>query len=107
MVLKGVLITVLSLSLIGCATSSINIVKPFVEPQYGMNKLQMVDLLGKPKRIEIYKKSDQTRIEFYVYVRKYESSQEEVPVCLIDNKVAGWGKTFYEDHVSTDDVRIK
>jgi hypothetical protein len=82
-------------------------VKPFVEPQYGMTKLQMIDLLGTPDSIEVYKKSDQTRVEYYIYHREYGSTQEKVPVCLINNKIVGWGKTFYEDHVSTDDIRIK
>ena len=83
------------------------IVKPFVDPQYGMTKMQMFDLLGKPDSIEIYQKSNQTLMEFDIYHRQYESSQEKVPVCLINNKIVGWGKTFYEDHVSSDDIRIK
>jgi hypothetical protein len=95
------------LGIIGCSQTSSQIVKPFSEPQYGMTKSQMFDLLGKPGSVEIYKKTDLTRVEFYIYVRKYQSSQEKVPVCLIDNKVVGWGKSYYEDHVSPDDIRIK
>jgi hypothetical protein len=72
-----------------------------------MTKLEMIDLLGKPDAIEIYKETNQTRKEFYIYHIEYQSSQEKVPVCLINNKVVGWGKTFYEDHVSEDDIRIK
>jgi hypothetical protein len=105
--MKNFVIIGLCLSLIGCAHASNQIVKPFVEPQYGMTKQQMFDLLGKPGSVEVYKKSDQTRMEFYIYVRKYQSSQENVPVCLIDNKIVGWGKTFYEDHRSQDDIRIR
>ena len=105
--MKNFFIIGLCLGFIGCASMSEKQAKPFVEPQYGMTKLQLVGLLGKPDVIEIFKKSDQTRLEFYIYVKKYQSSQEKVPVCLIDNKIAGWGKTFYEDHVSLDDIRIK
>jgi hypothetical protein len=83
------------------------IVKPFTEPSYGMTKAEMIDLIGTPDSIEVYKKTDLTRFEFYMYERKYQSSTEKVPVCLIDNKVVGWGKAYYEDHVSPDDVRIK
>ena len=32
-----------------------------------MTKQQMIDLLGKPDSIEIYKKTDLTRVEFYIY----------------------------------------
>jgi len=105
--MKNYLIIGLCLSLVGCVPSSSQIVKPFVDPEYGMTKQQMFDLLGKPEKIEIYRKTDQTRIEFYIYVRKYQSSQAKVPVCLINNKIVGWGKTFYEDHISQDDIRIK
>ena len=104
--MKNFLMVALCLSLMSCAAPKI-IIKPFVEPQYGMTKTEMLDLLGTPERIEIYKKTDLTRVEFYFFVRKYQSSQEEVPICLIDKKIVGWGKTYYQDHVSQDDVRIK
>ena len=105
--MRNFLIIVLCLNLIGCATSAENQVKPFSEPQYGMTKDQMIHLLGKPDSIEIYKKSDNTRVEYYIYVKDYQSSQEKVPICLINNRIAGWGKAYYEDHVSQDDIRIK
>ena len=101
------LIIGLCLSFIGCAETSSQIEKPFVDPQYGMGKAQMIALLGRPESIQIYEKSDKSRVEFYIYVRQYQSSQEKVPVCLVDKKVVGWGKSFYEDHVSADDIRIK
>ena len=104
---KNFLIISLCLSFIGCAYLSDKQTKPFVAPQYGMTKLQMIDLLGQPEEIEIYKKSDQTRLECYIYVRRYQFSQEKIPVCLIDKKIVGWGKTFYEDHISMDDIRIR
>lgn len=104
--MRNLLIIGLCLSLIGCASTPKLVEKPFVEPQYGMTKPQMLDLLGKPDSIEIYKKTDLTRVEFYIYHRD-QSSQEKVPVCLINEKIVGWGKSFYEDHVSTDDTRIR
>ncbi|MBF0570700.1 MAG: DUF3192 domain-containing protein [Candidatus Omnitrophica bacterium] len=104
---RNFLIIGLCFSLTGCAHTSNKAVKPFVDPQYGMTRQQMVELFGRPDTIEIYRKSDQTKEEFYIYVKKYQSSQINVPVCLVDNKVIGWGKTFYEDHVSSDEIRIK
>ena len=82
-------------------------VKPFDEPQFGMSKRQLIDTYVKPDSVEIYQKPDKSRLEFDTYVRVYQSSEEKVPVCLIDNKVVGWGKAFYEDHLSTDYIRIK
>ena len=67
----------------------------------------MYELIGKPDSVEVYKKSDETMVEFDMYHRQYQSSQEKVPVCLVNNKVVGWGKTFYADHVNPDDVRMK
>jgi len=105
--MKKYLIIILCLSLFGCAQNPNYVEKPFSEPQYGMTKKQMIDLLGKPESIEIYKKSDLDRIEFYIYVRSNGSTQEKVPVCLMNNKIVGWGETYYEDHISPDDTRIK
>jgi hypothetical protein len=106
--MKNLLTIVLCLSLFGCASlTSTNMDKSFVEPQYGMTRMQLVDSIGKPQSIEIYKKSDQTQVEYYIYIRQYQSSQLKIPICLMDNKVVGWGKTYYEDHISADDVRIK
>jgi outer membrane protein assembly factor BamE (lipoprotein component of BamABCDE complex) len=106
--MKNLFIVSLCLIFAGCATlTSKQIEKPFVEPQYGMTKIQLTNLIGRPQAIEIYKKTDLTRVEFYIYERQYQSSQEKVPVCLIDNKVVGWGESYYEDHISPDDVRIK
>jgi len=105
--MKRFLIITLCLSLLGCASMSNKQQKPFVEPQLGQTRQQLMDMIGKPQTIEIYQRPDKTRIAFYIYVRKYQSSQEKVPVCLIDNKVVGWGRAFYEDHVSMEDIRIK
>ena len=102
------LITItLCIILTGCATSRPQAHSPFTQPQFGMTKKQLVDMFGLPDAIEIYQKPDKTRIEFDTYTREYESSEVKVPVCLINNRVAGWGKTYYEDHVSNDDTRIK
>jgi hypothetical protein len=105
--MRNFLIFGLFFCFIGCAHTSHQIIKPFVEPVYGMTKPQMIDMLGTPDTIEIYKKTDLTQVEYYFYHRDYQSSRLKVPVCLVNNKVVGWGKSFYEDHVSSDDTRIK
>ena len=104
--MKKIFIIGLVLSLMGCV-HAYDQEQPFSQPQFGMTKQQLIEASGKPDTIEIYQKPDKTRIEFYIYTKQYESSQTKVPVCLIDNKVVGWGKSFYEDHVSQNDTRIK
>ncbi|MBF0504134.1 MAG: DUF3192 domain-containing protein [Candidatus Omnitrophica bacterium] len=104
---KNFLTIALCLTLLGCADTANQVKKPFSQPQLGMTKQQLIAALGKPEAVEIYQKSDKTRVEFDIYLRTYQSFSQKVPVCLIDNKVVGWGKTFYEDHVSMEDTRIK
>jgi hypothetical protein len=102
---KYVLIIALCIGLTGCASPGQQ--RPYVEPQYGVTKRQLLDLVGPPASMEIFQKPDKSRIEFYNYVKYYQSSEETIPICLINNKVVGWGKAFYEDHITTDDIRIK
>lgn len=102
--MKKFLMIILCLGLMGCATANIQR-KPFMEPQFGETKQQLLETLGRPDTIQIYQKPDKTRVEFYIY--HYQSSQVKVPVCVINNRVVGWGKSFYEDHISMEDTRIK
>ena len=104
--MKKFLNIALCFGLMGCATTNTQ-PKPFMEPQFGETKQQLLETLGRPEVIEVYQKPDKTRIEFYIYTRQYPSSQVKVPVCVINNRVVGWGKSFYEDHVSMEDTRIK
>ena len=104
--MKKFLIVSLCISIIGCASGPIKQTGSVDVLQYGMPKGQMVNSIGKPDSIEIYKKSDDSRVEFYIYGRTPDS-KDKVPVCLIDNKVVGWGKTFYEDHLTPELTRIK
>jgi outer membrane protein assembly factor BamE (lipoprotein component of BamABCDE complex) len=105
--MRRVLIISLAVILGGCAHTSKRVENGFIDLQYGMTKERMIALMGRPDTIEIYKKSDESRWEVYFYVRKYRASQLKVPVGLINNKVVGWGKTYYEDHVSANDIRIR
>lgn len=106
--MKRFLIIILCLGLAGCAADTFHGMRvSFVPPQFGQTRQQLIEASGKPDTIEIYQKPDKTMMEFYIYVIQYQSSQEKVPVCLINNRVAGWGKSYYEDHVSMEDTRIK
>ncbi len=76
--------------------------KPLIEPQFGMTKQQMLDAMGKPESIEMYKKLDDSRYEFDIYIWQYK-----LPICLVNNKVVGWGSNYYQDHIAPEDIRIK
>ena len=98
---------VLCFMFFGCAHEAIVIQKSYVDPQYGMTKLQLLDLVGKPESIQVYKRTDGSFLEFYMYTKHYQTSQTTIPVCLAGNKVVGWGESYFQDHISTDEVRIK
>jgi len=101
------IIAALCLCLLGCAHLPTSMQKPYSEPQYGMTKIKLWALLGQPQEIEVYKKTDLDILEFDIYIRQDQSSPERIPIGLLNNKVIGWGKTFYEDHISSDDIRLK
>ncbi|MBF0512280.1 MAG: DUF3192 domain-containing protein [Candidatus Omnitrophica bacterium] len=105
--MRYLLILCLFLSLSACAHLPPQKSEDFTSLHYGMTKMQLIDLLGGPDTLEVYKKSDETKVEFYIYAKTLKSSKEPMPVCLIDNKVVGWGKSYYEDHVNPTDVRIR
>jgi hypothetical protein len=90
----------------GCSTAP-EVIKPLIEPQFGMTKQQMLDSMGKPDSIELYKKPDDSRFEFDIYVRQYGTGPYKLPICLVKDRVVGWGKSYYEDHISPTDTRIK
>ena len=87
--MKNFFLVGLCLCLIGCAHAPVVPIDPLAQPQYGMTKQQILDVMGKPDAIETYKKDESIKVEFYIYVRKYGASPYQIPVCLIDNKVVG------------------
>ncbi len=72
----------------------------------GMKKKQITDLMGEPPERELYQERNETLVEFLIYPN-FSSYEEKTPIGFIDNKLAGWGKTFYEDHISADVKRLK
>jgi hypothetical protein len=106
--MRHFLIAVLCLNLMGCtAETSRSWSQPFTAPQYGMSKESLIDALGKPQLIETYKKRDNTLVVFYLYMRPGGTAYAKFPVCLINDQVAGWGKTYYEDHITEDMTKIR
>ena len=92
----------------GCVqTTALQMSKPFTEPSFGMSKDELLALLGKPQELHIYKKKDESLVEFDTYLWQNGDVKESVPICIINKKVVGWGKSYYEDHFDSDDIKIK
>jgi len=74
--------------------------------QPGMSKQQVLAVLGPPRGREVYQKYNDVMVEYLIYDH-FQRYEDKTPICFINNKIVGWGKTFYQDHVSSDDKRLK
>lgn len=72
----------------------------------GMSKQQVTSVLGPPNEYERYQKPNTVIVEYLIY-RYFVAYEEKTPICFIDNKLMGWGSTYYLDHVSSEDKRLK
>lgn len=69
--------------------------------EINMTKEQVVSILGAPYAREVFPGEDDRPIEILVYLTQYTDSgsipdSDKTPVCLIDDKVIGWGRNFYD-----------
>ncbi len=101
--MKNFLLAVLLVSFIGCATPKY---QTHMDLQPGMTKKQVIAVLGPPAEWEVYKKTNETMVEYLIY-KNFESYAKKTPICFIDNKLAGWGQSFYQDHLDPTDTRLK
>ena len=85
--------------LAGCAEASRQIDsmehKSAIETlEVGMSRDRLVSLMGKPAKRENYGST-----QFYIYETNYLALRESgqfTPVAVVDGKVAGWGRDYYD-----------
>jgi len=76
--------------------------------QVGMDRQQVLTLMGNPYRREVYGES-----EFLIYETNHWARSERerfTPILLKGGKVAGWGRNYYDDAVRSKveaDIQIK
>lgn len=102
--MRNIFLVMLVLVGVGCASERAYITRMNLSP--GMAKKTVLDTMGKPQQWEIYEKYNKVRVE-YLFYPNFNNYEEKTPLCFIDGKLVGWGNTYYQDHVSTDDKRIK
>ena len=102
--MKNIFLIVLCVILIGCATP--RQYQSHMDLHFGMPKQQVLAVLGPPSERQVYKKSDETIVEYLIY-NNFESYAQKTPICFINNKLVGWGQSYYQDHVSLNDTRLK
>jgi outer membrane protein assembly factor BamE (lipoprotein component of BamABCDE complex) len=65
--------------------------------QVGMNRDEVIALMGQPQRRETYGKT-----EFLIYQTGNRSSNEDknfTPIAIADGRVVGWGRNYYDSTV--------
>lgn len=72
----------------------------------GMTKKEVVSVMGPAPQRELYQKHNMVLVEYLIYPN-FSRYEDVTPICFINNKVVGWGRTYYEDHVSDKDLRLK
>jgi hypothetical protein len=72
----------------------------------GMAKAQVIEVMGPADKTEGYQTKSGGFMEFLLYRTadwdgdEYAKGDRQwTPVCLIDGKVKGWGRNFYDDTI--------
>ncbi len=101
----------------GCASSSVmpwGIEKArnnLMKLELGMSKQEVIDIMGMPYNREAYSTSE-GQLDFLIYLTKYTDSgsipdSDTTPICLLNGKVTGWGRNFYEKQKQRYEIEIK
>lgn len=101
----------------GCASSSVmpwGIEKArnnLMKLELGMSKQEVIDIMGMPYNREAYSTPD-GQLDFLIYLTKYTDSgsipdSDTTPICLLNGKVTGWGRNFYESQKHRYEIEIK
>ena len=72
----------------------------------GMNEAQVIEVMGLAGKTEGYETESGGFMKFLFYRskvgyanRRYDPYELWTPVCLIDDKLKGWGRNFYDDTI--------
>jgi hypothetical protein len=81
----------------------------------GMTKVEVIGIMGPAGKTEGYSTKSGGFMEFLFYRSAVQHIDEVgpigdshwTPVCLIDGKVTGWGRNFYDDTIKISKEVIK
>lgn len=71
----------------------------------GMDKTQVLTIMGPPDKLEAYETKTGGTMEFLLYQTEWTEYNERrkdsdfTPLCFIDGKLKGWGRNFYSDTI--------
>ncbi len=103
--MKKFILLFLCLVLMSCSRRMVEY-QSHMRLDYGMPKQHVLEVLGPPSEKEVYQRKDQRIVEYLIY-KNFVSYEPKTPICFINNKLVGWGRTYYQDHLNEQDLRLK
>jgi len=74
--------------------------------ELGMTESQVLDLMGKPSKMEYYRRADGTTTDFWMYMTKgriapsFQLTEASfTPLAFSDGRLLGWNRNFYYDAI--------
>ena len=111
--MKQILLMIVAVALVGCAVTpgydnaanNANTAKLSI----GMTKAQVLDIMGQAAMNESYKTKSGGVMEFLMYANTFPQRRDShwTPICIIDGKLEGWGRNFYDDTIKIRKEIIK
>jgi hypothetical protein len=113
--MKYLLVLIMAVAMVGCSAivgkvrdNNANIAKLSI----GMTKTQVLEVMGAAEKSEAYETKTNGVLEFLFYRTEAANpdhlgrgefgtvtDQHWTPICLIDGKLKGWGRNFYDDTI--------
>ena len=116
--MKNLILLFLAVVLVGCVAPIEGIVKNnnanMAKLSVGMTKVQVLEAMGPAGKTEAYETKGGGAMEFLFYrtatantIYDPLSDKHWTPICIIDGKLKGWGRNFYDDSIKIRKEIIK
>lgn len=120
--MKNLILLFVAVVLVGCGVARQSVQKGEVNGNkvnlaklsLGMTKSQVLEIMGLAGKIEAYQTKTGGSMEFLIYRTVFTNKNDRdtsdkywTPICLIDGKVVGWGRNFYDDTIKIRKEIIK
>ena len=115
--MKKLLLLIMAVVLVGCESPYLDdIIKNnnanMAKLSVGMTKAQVLEIMGPAGKTEGYETKTGGVMEFLMYRSQVDlhfnlQDKHWTPICIIDGKLKGWGRNFYDDTIKIRKEIIK